>query len=74
MYKYKNNDLQNSSDDLNFLKTININDSEETKSFEVIDYKKMQLAKLKSIVTEKGLVTDASKLKKNELLHLLGSE
>jgi preprotein translocase subunit YajC len=36
------------------------------------DYKKMSLAKLKHVVVEKKLVADASKLKKNEILKLLG--
>ncbi len=55
------------------LKTISINLEEPT---EKIDYKKMQLPKLRSIVVEKGLSTnsDASKLKKAELLKLLGIE
>ena len=39
---------------------------------EVVDYKKMQLPKLRTIVTEKGLSMDDSKLKKNEILKLLG--
>jgi hypothetical protein len=34
----------------------------------------MALPKLRSVVTEKGLTSDASKLKKNELLKLLGIE
>jgi hypothetical protein len=38
---------------------------------EAMDYKKLSLNKLKSIVLEKGLVSDPSKLKKNELLKLL---
>ena len=54
------------------LKSIHIN-LEETKS-ESMDYKKMALPKLRSVVTEKGLSNDASKLKKNELLKLLGIE
>jgi hypothetical protein len=54
------------------LKSININ-LEETKH-ESMDYKKMSLPKLRSIVTEKGLTSDSSKLKKNELLKLLGIE
>jgi hypothetical protein len=41
---------------------------------ENIDYKKLTLQKLKSIVTEKGLATDTSKLKKPDLLKLLGVE
>ena len=55
------------------LKTISINLEEST---EKIDYKKLQLPKLKSIVVEKKLATssDASKLKKAELLKLLGVE
>jgi hypothetical protein len=59
--------------DISELKTISINLEE---SVEKIDYKKLQLPKLKSIVVEKGLTTasDASKLKKAELLKLLGIE
>lgn len=51
------------------LKTININLEEPP-----LDYKKLPLTKLRSIVAEKGLSSDASKLKKNELLKLLGAE
>jgi hypothetical protein len=59
--------------DVSELKTISINLEEPV---EKIDYKKLQLPKLKSIVVEKGLATnsDASKLKKAELLKLLGIE
>lgn len=54
------------------LKTININlDEIHTDS---VDYKKLPLTKLRSIVTDKGLVDDASKLKKQELLKLLEDE
>lgn len=54
------------------LKTININlDEIHTDS---VDYKKLPLPKLRSIVTDKGLVDDASKLKKQELLKLLEDE
>jgi len=71
------------------IKKINIspndNDNEEEldsedlsemniKNVEVLDYKKLSLNKLRSIVTEKGIVTDASKLKKHELLKLLEVE
>ena len=41
---------------------------------EPVDYKKLTLQKLKSIFTEKGLSIDTSKLKKPELLKLLGVE
>jgi hypothetical protein len=55
------------------LKSINIT-LEETKSDQSLDYKKMALPKLRSVVSEKGLSKDSSKLKKNELLKLLGVE
>ena len=55
------------------LKSINIT-LEETKPEQPLDYKKMAIPKLRSIVTEKGLSSDSSKLKKNELLKLLGAE
>jgi len=61
--------VKNKTEDL---KTISI-DLEEHESGPV-DYKKMPLQKLKSIVVEKGLISDASKLKKHELLKLLGIE
>lgn len=57
----------NDNEDLN-LKSISI--SEETHD----DFKKMSLQKLRNLVTEKGLVSDASKLKKGELLKLLEDE
>jgi|688.fasta_scaffold144079_3 hypothetical protein len=56
------------------LKSINISNLEEIKSSDIIDYKKLTLSKLRSIVIEKELVADSSKLKKNELLKLLGVE
>ena len=55
------------------LKSINIT-LEETKTDQSVDYKKMALPKLRSVVSEKGLSSDSSKLKKNELLKLLGVE
>jgi hypothetical protein len=57
------------------LKTISINLGDESHS-EQIEYKKLQLPKLRSIAVEKGLTTnsDAQKLKKPELLKLLGAE
>jgi len=53
------------------LKTININLEENIENH---DYKKFSINKLRNIVVEKGLSTDASKLKKNEILKLLGAE
>ena len=55
------------------MKTITI-DLEDDESEESVDYKKLSLQKLKSVVVEKGIVPDASKLKKPELLKLLGIE
>ena len=53
------------------LKTIHIHLEEQQ---EVLDYKKLSLNKLRSVVSEKGLSLEANKLKKNELLKLLGIE
>ena len=55
------------------LKSINIT-LEETKTEQSVDYKKLALPKLRSVVAEKGLSSNSSKLKKNELLKLLGVE
>ena len=54
------------------LKTISISDLEDTNKKP--EYKKMSLNKLREVVLEKGVVSDASKLKKNDLLKLLGDE
>jgi len=54
------------------LKTISINLEESHP--DSLEYKKLSLPKLRNIVSEKGLASDASKLKKNELLKLLGAE
>lgn len=79
------NDFENQMDD-NFsgfsndiahidLKSININDLENSKNTDdSVDYKKLSNNALKSIVVEKGLTNDASKLTKGKLLKLLGVE
>jgi len=54
------------------LKTISITDLEDTNK--KTDYKKMSITKLREVVIEKGIVADATKLKKNEILKLLGDE
>jgi len=66
----KNKDGSNIIPQTDF-KTININLEEQIDSF---DYKKLSLPKLRSIAVDKGLANDTSKLKKNELLKLLGVE
>lgn len=58
--------------DFNF-KTINISNLEENNE-EDIDYKKLSVIKLRNIVLEKELTKDSSKLKKPDLLKLLGLE
>ena len=50
-------------------KSVNVSLEEE-----VVDYKKMTLSKLRSIVVEKQLSQDASKLKKGDIFKLLGIE
>jgi len=68
-----NVDIKDDNLDLNNLKSINIlNLEEDTNKISNVDYKKMTIQRLKSIVQEKGLSLDSSKLKKNELLKLLG--
>ena len=54
--------------DLSDLKTISMSDSNNHDT----DYKKISVDKLRHVVVEKGLVVDASKLKKKDLLKLLG--
>jgi len=44
---------------------------EEEKKVEILDYSKLQVAALREIVEEKGLATNAKKLKKAQLLELL---
>jgi hypothetical protein len=48
--------------------------TEENPIKEEVDYKKLPLQKLRSIVLKKKLVEDSSKMKKNELLLLLEKE
>jgi hypothetical protein len=56
----------------NDFKTISITDLEEPNKKQ--DYKKMSINKLREVVVEKGLIMDASKLKKPDLFKLLGDE
>jgi len=54
------------------LKTISITDLEEPNKKQ--DYKKMPINKLREVVVEKGIIAEASKLKKQDILKLLGDE
>jgi len=68
---------QQTTIDLNDIKKINIMDLEEVKSISDsnnIDYKKLPIQKLRSLVVERNLTQDASKMKKSELLKLFGEE
>jgi hypothetical protein len=72
-----------SSDDISFLtkgsfdmKNVTITDLGEAEDIHSSksEYKKMSLNKLREVVVNKGVVSDASKLKKNDILKLLGDE
>ena len=70
------NEQKITEDDINFLKNVSINDLGELddSNNSKTDYKKMSLNKLREVAVSKGLISDASKLKKNEILKLLGDE
>jgi len=70
------NDKKISEDDISFLKNVSINDLGEVEDNHAskTDYKKMSLNKLRETAVSKGIISDASKLKKNEILKLLGDE
>ena len=70
------NEKQIYEDDISFLKNVSINDLGEVEDSHTskTDYKKMSLNKLRETAVSKGLISDASKLKKNEILKLLGDE
>ena len=69
------NEVKNVSitlDTLDEIKAISLEEEEQEVHQVETDYKKMSVDKLRHIVVEKGLVVDASKLKKKDLLKLLG--
>ena len=77
--KYVNEDFTNLDIDIDHLdETLTTDLQPSVKDLEEPnkkpDYKKMSLTKLREIVVEKGIFTDASKLKKGDLLKLLGDE
>lgn len=64
-------------EDKHELKTISLVDidhEEDHDDDETHDYKKMNLTKLREIVIKKKLTNDASKMKKNDILKMLGVE
>jgi hypothetical protein len=62
------------SSNLEFIKSIDISNLEESGEKNTVDYKKMSLNKLKEIAVSKGLINENSKATKNAILKLLGSE
>ena len=58
------------NNDISFLKNVNITDFEDVEDLQS-SYKKMSINKLREIIVSKGTVSDASKLKKNEILKML---
>jgi hypothetical protein len=76
-------DANISSEDISFitngsyaLKNITITDLGDSEDLHASksEYKKMSLTKLREVAVSKGVVADASKLKKNEILKMLGDE
>jgi hypothetical protein len=69
-------DVKISSEDISFLKNVTITDLGESEDLHASksEYKKMSLTKLREVAVSKGVVADASKLKKNEILKMLGDE
>jgi hypothetical protein len=72
--KEASTEINVSEDNVLFLKNISMSDLGELTDSHKPDYKKMSLNKLRELVINKGLVEDASKLKKNEILKMLGDE
>jgi hypothetical protein len=68
----KNDDISITTNDLNDLKQISLETYEDP--FKKIDYKNLPLNRLKEIVAEKKINVDVKKLKKNEILKILGEE
>jgi hypothetical protein len=74
-FEHEGTDTIHVSDYKHFLKNVSISDLEEIPDFtSKPEYKKMPTNKLREVVVSKGIITDASKLKKNEILKLLGDE
>ena len=67
------NDKHNDNNDMSFLKNVTMSDFENAENVEDLQssYKKMTINKLREVIVSKGVVSDASKLKKNEILKML---
>lgn len=75
-FESEHTDAHISNEDISFLKNVTITDLGEAEDLHASksEYKKMSLNKLREVVVAKGVVADASKLKKNDILKLLGEE
>jgi len=64
------------NEELNFLKNVSITDLGDMQDLltNKSEYKKLSINKLREVVISKGIVSDASKLKKHDILKLLGDE
>jgi hypothetical protein len=71
-----NNNFDINSEELTFLKNVSITDLGDIQDLHEskTEYKKMSLNKLREVVVSKGVISDASKLKKNDILKMLGDE
>jgi hypothetical protein len=71
-----NNNVDINSEELIFLKNVSISDLGDIQDLHEskTEYKKMSLNKLREVVVSKGVISDASKLKKNDILKMLGDE
>ena len=68
--KEEKEDVQSNETDTHNEEPLSIDDSTVTED-SVVDYKKLPVNKLRTLIVEKGLAEDASKLKKQDLLQLL---
>ena len=76
LHEEPNLDLNITDGSISFLKNVNMNDLGENDELHTVktDYKRMSLNKLREVVVSKGVVSDATKLKKHELLKILGDD
>ena len=66
----KHNDLKVTSNDISFLNNVPVPEEENGEDLQC-SYKKMPINKLREVIVSKGVVSDASKLKKIEILKML---
>ena len=66
----KHSDLKVTNNDISFLKNVDLENGETVEDLQG-SYKKMSINKLREVIVGKGVVLDASKLKKTEILKML---